>query len=248
MYKQNRETADSYKIRDFVPEDLKQVTGGCMAILGGTGSGKTVVLKDILSHIHTNYDSIIMMSATAKLQPAYDFMPRSMIIDDYDEQILKETWDRQVEKFKDGSLKPVLIILDDIIASPAYRGSKMLNQIAISARHLGITLIILSQYFTAIKPLVRTNLRLAITFAMPSKRERDKFVCQYLSADNQIVGEMLLRRITGGYQCLIVECYKCGAGIEECVKKYTANMNVKLKIKDHQDQTKQRKIKKITLK
>jgi len=235
--KQNYVLADSYKIADFNPEDMKDITGGVVAIIAPTNSGKTVLLRYILSETHKNYKKILMMSRTAKLQAAYDFFPRSMIIDDYDEDTLCGIWDYQIKRKAEGkTMDNTLVILDDIIASPSYKKSKMLDECSISARHLNITVIILSQYFTSIRPLIRANIRIAFSFQLSSKREREKFVQQFLAADNDIAGDILLRKITGTkYQALVVQVYKNGSSISDKVKKIIAPIDAPLELKDPEE-------------
>lgn len=229
--------ANSYNIEEFSPEDIKEITGGVVAIIAGTGSGKSVLLKDLLSHTHTNYKKIHLMSRTAKLQKFFDFVPRSMISDDYDEKKLEEIWNSQLKLNEEGRpLEPILVILDDIIASNSYKKSKMLEECSISARHLNITVILLSQNFTSIKPIIRNNIRIAICFQMQSAKERAKFSEQFLGADSARAGDILLRKITDvPYQCLIVQVYKNGKTISEKVKKYIANPDVKIVIKDPEE-------------
>lgn len=229
--------ANSYKIDDFSPEDIKDITGGVVAIIAGTGCGKSVLLKDLLSHTHKNYKKIHLMSRTAKLQKFYDFVPRSMITDDYDEKKLEEIWNSQLKRNEEGkSLENVLVILDDIIASPSYKKSKMLEECSISARHLNITVILLSQNFTSIKPIIRNNIRIAITFQMQSAKERAKFSEQFLGADSARAGDILLRKITGTrYQCLIVQVYKNGQSLSEKVKKYISSPDVVVELKDPEE-------------
>lgn len=234
MRKQDYLLAESYDIKEFAPTDFNDITGGVVAIVSESGSGKTVLLKDILSKIHTRYEIIRMMSRTAKLQSAYDFFPRSMITDDYDEEQMTEIWNNQKKQFDRGlPMPPVLVILDDVIASKSFKKSKMIDEIAVSGRHLNITLIILSQYFVAIRPLIRENIRIAIAFAMANKKEREKFINQFLSSDTYGSGELLFKKITGTkYQSIIIQKYKSGAPINERVKKYIADPDVKINMKE----------------
>lgn len=226
--------ANSYEIGDFSPEDLTEITGGVVAIIAGTGCGKTVLLKDIMSKTHKNFERIHLFSRTAKLQSVYNFIPRRWITDDFNEEALNDIWNQQIKKSEKGEkLDKILVILDDIICSPSYKKSKMLEECSISARHLNITIILLSQNFTSIKPIIRNNIRIAITFQMQSRKEREKFAEQFLGADSSRAGDILLRRITDvRYQCLIVQVYKNGETLSNKVKKYTASLDVKIKLRD----------------
>jgi hypothetical protein len=228
IYKNNYLLAESYKIDEFNTEDMKDITGGVVAIIAPTNSGKSVLLKDLISKTKDNYQEFYLFSRTAKMQKFFDFFPRQFITDDFDEEKLSTIWEKQVELNEQGrSMPKILVILDDIIASPSYKKSKMLEECSISARHLNITVILLSQNFTSIKPIVRNNIRIAIAFQMASKKERDKFSEQFLSADNAMAGDLLLKRITGvKYQCIIVQVYKNGESLSDKVKRYIASPDV----------------------
>jgi len=232
--KQDYKLAESYQIDTLSPQDFNDITGGVVAIIAETGSGKTVFLRDILSKIHERYNKIYLMSRTAKLQKAYDFFPRSMITDDYDEELMKNIWENQIKMHEEKKpLENILVILDDIIASPSYKKSKMLEECAVSARQINITVIILSQYFCSIRPIIRENIRIAVAFSMSNKKEREKFINQFLSSDTYGSGEILFKKITGEkYQAIIVQKYKCGECISKKVKKYIADPGVKIKLKD----------------
>ena len=178
------------------------------------------------------------MSRTAKLQSAYDFVPRSMITDDYDEEKMISIWDQQIKAKDEGRpIENILVILDDVIASKSFMKSKMLDEIAISGRHLNITVIILSQYFISLKPRIRENIRIAIAFSMANKKEREKFINQFLSADTFGAGELLFRNITSTkYQSIIIQKYKTGEPINNRVKKYIANPDAIVELKEPEEE------------
>lgn len=236
--KNNYLLANSYDIKEFNLEQMMDITGGIVAIISMTGAGKTVLLKDLLSKTHKNYDKIYLFSRTAKLQSAYDFVPRSFITDDYDEEKITEIWNSQVKDNLNGlKMKNVLIILDDIIASQSYKKSKMIDEIAFGARHCNITLIILSQNFTSIRLSVRGNVRIAIAFDLASKKEREKFCQQFLSSENDKIGEIVFKNITKTkYQSIIICNYMNGAPLEEKTFRYIADPSINIKLKEPEEE------------
>lgn len=236
IYKNNYLLAESYKIGNFDPKTINDITGGVIAIIAPTGSGKTILLKDILYHTHTNFKKIILMSETAKLQKDYDFFDRSLIYDHFNEEELKNTWGENSNRKRKEKEKGTLIILDDIINDPAFKKSKVLNDIATGGRLCNIMVILLSQDFNSIVPKVRKNIRIAIAFELASKKERDKFVEQFLSVENNMVGDILFKKITKEkYRSIVVLVHKVGYPIDEKVYSYVANPNVKFSIKNKVD-------------
>lgn len=248
--------ANSIVIQDQDLNEFLDITGGVNAIIAPTGSGKTVLLKNILNTVHKKYDDIVLMSRTAKFQEAYNFFPRHQILDDYSEQFLTDLWNKQSEAYlefasNDLAAKPfgpsrwtfskslnrvkkkkrekVLVILDDVIASPSYQSSKIINELAFGARHVGITLWVLSQNFTSIKPAIRNNIRILCAFWLDSEIERKKVIYQFLSTKNHNIGDLLYKKITGTkYQAIIISNYKSGAPLEEKVKKFIGDPKVKV--------------------
>lgn len=208
IYKNDMILADSMNIPNYNLNDLTEIQGGVIAIIAPTGAGKTFFLRDALKHIHKNYDKFYLFSGTAKLQKDYDFFPKDNIFQFYEEAKMVEIWDDAYKRAKEDRDK-VLIILDDIIADPEFIKGKVLNKMAISARHLKITVIIITQYLTSLKPIVRQNLRLVVAFETDSYKERRKFIDEFLSLTNNRVGDLIYSRITKvPYQCIIVAVYK----------------------------------------
>lgn len=219
---------DFEKITEFDPKCLTEITGGIIGIVSPTGCGKSYLLRDILSKIHKHYDSIHIMCPTAAIQDCYDYFPKENISNFFDEKLLEDIYTEQMTQ-KKGLVKKPLIILDDVIGEPAYDKSIMLNKIATAGRPLSITVILLSQYFSKIKPLHRTNLRAFIGFDIDNCDELDKFTNSFMCSVNKRCGRLLYKKITGEhkYQCCVVLIHKNYVGTDEKVKKYIGDPNVK---------------------
>lgn len=109
------------------------------------------------------------------------------------------------EQYKDCDVKPVLIILDDVVSENAVRTSSYLRLLAIGGRHIMISCIILSQVVAgsaSVPPSVRTQADTIIVVANPrSSRERELIAEQYLCAGNgsnaKSIGLSLLSETTG---------------------------------------------------
>lgn len=93
------------------------------------------------------------------------------------------------ETYEDTELKPVLIILDDVVSENAVRTSPSLRLLAVGGRHLLISVIILSQVVcgsASVPPSVRTQADCIIVVAQPRSRvERELLSEQYLCASNE---------------------------------------------------------------
>ena len=224
-YKNDVLLANSYNIKEFVPEDIL-VRDGVMSIVAQTGAGKSCLIIDLLSKIHTSFEHIIMFSKTAKLQRCYDFLDRELIYDRFDEEFLTALWNDRVNKQLLGlEQERTLIIFDDILCDPKIRSSHILKDLFCGSRHLAISMWCLSHNYTVLSPIQRQNTCWFVAFDLDSYKEKQNLVGQYLSAQNQKVGEILFKRITKEkkYQCIIIEAHKSGAPVEDKVRKYISN-------------------------
>lgn len=108
------------------------------------------------------------------------------------------------ESYEDTELKPVLIILDDVVSENAVRTSPSLRLLAIGGRHLLISVVILSQVVcgsASVPPSVRTQADCIVVVAQPRSRvERELLSENYLTASNEpgakLTGLQLLNKAT----------------------------------------------------
>lgn len=216
--------AESYTFNEFDPMGFNDLTGGVCLLISPTGSGKTVLLKHMLSQIGKSFKNHFMFSNTAHLQDAYSFYPRELM-SRFDEEKLEQIWNSQQSNKEDRTL----LIMDDVIADSNFQKSKMIPEVAFGGRHVGLMIIILSQNFTSIKPAIRNNARIAISFALSSKKETEKFVEAFMATISNRVGYLVFRKITGQkYRAVIVCNYKVGEAFTDRVYQFTADPDVKI--------------------
>ena len=225
QYEKNIKMAEAYNIQEFEPKTISNQPAN-ISITAMTGSGKTFLIIDFLSHVSKDYDHIFIMSRTAKLQEIFDFVPRENIVDGFSEDFIKGVLDYQREsKKKNKKLESFLIIMDDLINDVNYKKSLNIANLYTEGRQYNISTWNLVQKFTGLSPIQRCNVRYAISFDIDTYSERKAFVENYMPCENNQVNHNLFRRITREkkYQCCIIEIYKNGVGVEEKVKKYVAS-------------------------
>lgn len=223
--------ANSYNIKKFNIEDYKDTKNLLITITSKRRTGKSVLLKNFCYKMRKWYKKVYIMSMTAHLQPElFDFVDEVDISHGFDEQKLNNIWSIQERAFTDlgrENLPYSLIILDDIISDPNFKKSPMMAKLAVMGRHLNFCVVILSQNFTSIPPIVRNNADIAIAFYLDSYTNREQFSKSYLSTKNTKVGMALFERITKvPYQALIVENTKVTNNPEEYVKSFISELNV----------------------
>lgn len=227
------------KVQQFDPETLQDIFGGLIGLYGVTGCGKSILLREMIYKNKNKYPGgIYLMCGTAGLQPSYDYIPEVNRIPEYSETFLDNMWTKQNKDFLAGKHKKILVVMDDFITDPGFKKqkSKIITKYAIGARHIGITVIMLTQYFCGLDNDLRTQMRLAVCFKTSCDTEKKKFTDTYLSAKNKHIGEVIFGKITRErkYQCMIMECYKNEIDELDTIKKFIASPDLpKFKIKEY---------------
>jgi hypothetical protein len=216
-----------------------------MAIYGRRRSGKTIVLKDILSKTKGWFAKAYLFSETLEDQPdLYNFVPEENRFNGFDQEVMWKIYTKQQgyirrelakaksegRKLDKSKLDHVLFIYDDVINNPEIRSSEILNKIHVSGRHTNMASIILSQEVGGkygINKVQRTNEDIIISFPQKSEYDRELVVGQYLSVINKNIGDSIFRTLTNDpYNCLVIENYKPTLQYEEFVHWYLADPDV----------------------
>lgn len=173
-----------------------------MLMYGMRRCGKSTTLNFMLYSMRNRlkYYKVYLFSSTAKVDPdQYTWAPKEHQFHDLemlDEELgriieeqeeLVDVKDKK-EREKARERNRVLIVMDDCVNESTVRNSKNLNGLAVHGRHLGVSVIILSQCVAgsgSVPPIVRTQADAIMMCTLPrSTRERDLIHEQYLSADD----------------------------------------------------------------
>lgn len=213
-----------------------------MAIYGRRRSGKTIVLKDILSKIKKWFDSAYLFSETIDDQPLlYNFIPKENRFNSFDQEKIRKIYTKQQgyirqemdknPKVDKSKLKHILFIFDDCINAVDFRSSEILNKIHVSGRHTNCASIILSQEVggkNGINKVQRTNEDIIISFFQKADYDRELIISQYLSIVDKKIGNEIYRSLTSkDFHCIVIENYKTTQKYEEFVHWYLADEKVK---------------------
>ena len=138
-------------------------------IYGVKRSGKSYYIKRWLEMVSNGFDKIILFSSTALANKEYDEIRYSHT----DFQIFDKVTDKDLSSLlalKKGSMEDQwLIIFDDFIGMFNPHRSKPFETIVTSARHLNISMIMLSQKITKTPPVFRDNQESMVIFKMSAK-------------------------------------------------------------------------------
>ena len=148
-------------------------------LCGKTNSGKSVLLKHMLQKEKHKFHKIYVISPTEQVLKFYsDIVPENQIIHEYSDEWITDLLKRLTAYKKNNDKKyNVLLILDDVGADA--HNSKALNKVFTMGRHLGISIIITSQFINQLPLTSRTNASFVCCSQM-NKASIDILVDEYL--------------------------------------------------------------------
>jgi hypothetical protein len=187
-------------------------------------SGKTVMLRYLLSELQDRLENhkVYLFSSTAEISPEqYDFVPEKAKFPNIQEIEfdLGEIVGKQKAAIKEFHEKgeaepePILIILDDCVSEQTIRNCPSLNTLAVSGRHIHISVVILSQLVSgsgSVPPIIRTQCDTIFVVANPrSEVERKLIAEQYLTAEASYAGKQKGLAVLGAatstqYRALVI--------------------------------------------
>lgn len=144
---------------------------------GKRGVGKTTMWKCIASFNRYKWDEMYAFTKTAFNGVYQSFIPEHHVFSDINNEVIRML----IQENQGPNKKKVCVILDDILSSDAreLRHSKELTDLFTMGRHLGICIVVNTQYPNAIPPTFRDNADYAFLFVMFSRNTLDTLYKQY---------------------------------------------------------------------
>jgi hypothetical protein len=196
-----------YCIMDFF---IKNKT---VCLIGKRNSGKSNLLKYLVSLSHDNFRTIFLISPTEQINNFYKgLINPNNIYSEYDEdwvQSLIEKMTKENTDKTDDDASHILLILDDCIASVNFNKSKTFKTLFVRGRHLKISIIITSQYINALPPIIRSNCDW-IAVSQVNSQGLDLLMNEYRfgNIDKPSFRKMYLKN-TSQFGFLLVNCSCC---------------------------------------
>lgn len=160
-------------------------------------------------------------------------VPPVCIFECFDEQRLAQIYEKQELDVSRGCMKPILIILDDLMfLHKALQKSTVLNRIFMNGRHAGILLFISMQYCKSLAPDFRAQVKVSFLGADKSP-ERRKKVYEAFNTVFRAPAEFdsCMRACTQNYEMMVLPttCNSSDA-VEDNVFWWKAKMHKKFKV------------------
>jgi hypothetical protein len=125
------------------------------------GSGKSNIIKWLVQAERRVFKKIFLISPTEQVNRFFgDFIPADCIFETY-----SETWAEQliaqmtkVNTGKTGAaLENILLIMDDCISDTNMHQSPTIKKLFTRGRHIGIAVVVTTQYLFSVPPVIRSN-------------------------------------------------------------------------------------------
>ena len=129
--------------------------------IGQKHSGKSELVRFITYTYASSFAYVVCISPTALNGFYQGFLPASHIHDTYSDEIIEKIIKKQEALVKAGTPRQMLLIMDDILASPDVqfekRKASILNKLFSANRHWKISLLIVAQKLKGLPKLCREN-------------------------------------------------------------------------------------------
>jgi hypothetical protein len=156
------------------------------AICGGRGAGKSTLLLNLLrTKFKGEYDKIWLISPTAgrdeKFKKLVDEIGTQYLKKPSDEviQSILEDCKHEIDESKEHKepLPNFMIILDDCLHMlPKSTQASSINELMTCHRHVRCSVVLLSQKYNKLNPLIRSNLDCISMFKTNNRSEKDCFI------------------------------------------------------------------------
>jgi energy-coupling factor transporter ATP-binding protein EcfA2 len=218
------------KIRKFDPSTIKP--GRIILILGRRGSGKSVVLRDLLYRTASRYDFGVAMSPTEEALVGFrGCMPEAWIYPGFQQDKLDDIVRMQRTQAHAGKTpKQLFMVLDDCMYDKRTLKSKTMRDLFFNGRHLGLNLIFAAQYLMDIGPEMRSQIDYVICTREVIIANRIKLWKYFFGCfETYDSFSEVLDKCTSNFGVMVMDNTRINAGddpISNCVYWYRADLTV----------------------
>ncbi|AGO85882.1 hypothetical protein psal_cds_286 [Pandoravirus salinus] len=171
-YEEDDDDRPQLNLRKFDWEKFKP--DRVVMLVGKRGTGKSVLLRDLLSHLSVEYDAGVAMSPTPESQDMFrEFMPDSCVYDEYSSEKIGEIVTKLREFNHVGVYKRVFVLLDDCMFDASVLKSKQMRDIHMNGRHLKILFLNIVQYVMDVPKAIRSQIDYVFALREPQRAYRE---------------------------------------------------------------------------
>ncbi len=213
-----------YRLNQFKPAETKKHR--IWLIIGPRGSGKSVLLNDILYHTRKQYDFGVAFTATTSTVETFkQFLPHHLIYEKgYDYDIGDQFLSVCKKLTAAGKQRATLVCLDDCMFDNKVMKSDAMTEIHLNGRHSGITLMNTTQYVMGtVPPAVRTNVDYVLVL-QDSVLANRKRLFEYFFGNFPTFKEFdrVMTQVTENHGCLVLDKTQTSAKVCDTIFYYKA--------------------------
>lgn len=199
-------------------------------LIGKRGTGKSVLLRDILFNMRHNFDIGVCCTPTMETAEMFrEFVPESLIYNDYDASVLQRIVAQQRLRQESGKdIDSIFIVLDDCGYEKSMFSSKnsTIRDIFMNGRHYKITLFICLQYCVDIPPALRANTDYVYALREPVAVNQKKLHDFFFGIiDSYANFKKIFACATQNYECLVTCNSTASNDVTDCVFWYKASID-----------------------
>ena len=227
------ENITEISLKKFDPQSIP--VGKTLMVCAKRGSGKSVLIRDIMYHMRHKIPFGIAISATEEGNGAYgEMMPQSFIYDDYSPELIEKFVNRQKYMVQNKKKHPeAFLIMDDMMAD----GKKIMKDVNIrfiylNGRHYKITMITAAQYSVESgSPCIRSNLDYVFVLRENVVANQEKLWRNFFGIFPTFkMFQQTLMACTEDYGMLVLDQTSKSNKIEDCVFWYKAKVHGKFRL------------------
>ena len=210
-------------INNFNPSKIKAGEDICV-IIGKRYTGKSFLLRDILSQIHSQFDCVSIFSQTEHLYHFYEkFIPKFLFHREWDENKIEKIF-----KVQESSKNNFALIFDDMISDvDAFRNNAFVKKIFLEGRHYNLGFFLLTQFVNALPPYAKNNIDYIFILQQQNNEEKERLYKEFGGAfQNKKDFIKILDLITENYGCLVIDNKSKSNKLSDRVFGYRAKSNL----------------------
>jgi hypothetical protein len=224
MYSPKINKMTEYHFAEFKPGESKR--DRVWLIIAPRGSGKSVLLLDLLYKTSKHYDFGVGMTATAETADCFKrLLPADLIYSNgynYEAgdnflEVCKELSDQKKERHG-------VMILDDCMFDSKVMKSKTQQNLHLNGRHYNTTLFNTTQYAMIIPPIIRSNIDYVLCLQdlkLSNKRRLYEMFFGLFPTFQEF--NMVFSNVTRDFGCLVLDNTTSSGKIEDAIKWYRAS-------------------------
>lgn len=213
------------RVRKFNPSTIKE--SRIIFILGKRHTGKSVLMKDLLSQM-PRPDFVLAMAPTEDtLRMFREFVPETCVFDHFSQEKLERTVTLQRELVNRGKKRTVLILLDDCLYQKNVLRSTAMRSIFFNGRHDNISLVCAAQYMMDVDVSLRTNIDYIFTMRETILMNRQKLYKYYFGQFRKFDDfDKVMGACTQNYKCLVLDGTVSSTSPTDSVMWYKASTSI----------------------